>query len=65
VLRFNDQPLLDDPVDREFYLSADLYSYNPYSQLILDAEPGMGGGFFLESLVGVYFTISSKIIESD
>ncbi len=47
----------------EFYLSAEQNQYYEFSQLMLDAQPGMGGGFSLESLLGMTFTISSVLIE--
>lgn len=49
----------------EFYLSEDQYRYYEYSQLILDAQPGMGGGFSLESLLGMTFTLTSKLVAQD
>ena len=47
----------------EFYLSPEQYQYYEHSQLILDAQPGMGGGFSLEAVLGVAFSVTSRSLE--
>ena len=47
----------------EFYLSPEQNQYYEYSQLVLDAQPGMGGGFSLEAVLGVAFSVTSRLLE--
>lgn len=47
----------------EFYLSSEQNRYYEHSQLILDAQPGMGGGFSLEAVLGLAFSVTSKLLE--
>lgn len=46
----------------EFYLSNEQHQYYEYSQLLLDAAPGMGGGFSLESVLGMAFSITTHAL---
>ncbi|WP_018478891.1 DUF779 domain-containing protein [Pontibacter roseus] len=46
----------------EFYLSEEQNKYYEYSQLLLDATPGMGGGFSLESVLGMAFSITTHAL---
>jgi len=47
----------------EFYLSPEQHRYYEHSQLILDAQRGMGGGFSLEAVLGVAFSVTSRLLE--
>ncbi|WP_187263954.1 DUF779 domain-containing protein [Pontibacter beigongshangensis] len=46
----------------EFYLSEEQHNYYEHSRLLLDAAPGMGGGFSLESLLGFAFVLTSHAL---
>lgn len=48
----------------EFYLSKDQGEYYEHSQIVLDVQDGMGGGFSLEGPLGVSFKVSSVLLES-
>lgn len=47
----------------EFYLSREQDEYYQYSEIILDATQGMGGGFSLESPLGKMFITRSKLLQ--
>lgn len=51
----------------EFFLSEEQNQYYEHSQLLLDAAPGMGGGFSLESVLGMAFnvTIHAILVKED
>lgn len=53
--------LIGEIADCEFFLSEEQYQYYEHSQLILDAQPGMGGGFSLEAVLGVAFSVTSRL----
>jgi uncharacterized protein len=59
--------LIGDVEGYEFYLSDEQHNYYEHSQLLLDAAPGMGGGFSLETVLGMAFsiTIHSLITKED
>jgi uncharacterized protein (DUF779 family) len=46
----------------EFYLSEEQNQYYEYAQLLLDAAPGMGGGFSLESVLGMAFSVTTHAL---
>ncbi|PVY39438.1 DUF779 domain-containing protein [Pontibacter virosus] len=46
----------------EFYLSEEQNQYYEYSQMLLDAAPGMGGGFSLGSVLGMAFSITTHTL---
>ena len=48
----------------EFYLSEEQAQYYAYEQLLLDATPGMGGGFSLESVMGMAFSVTTHALSA-
>ncbi|MBR0572055.1 DUF779 domain-containing protein [Microvirga sp. STS03] len=46
----------------EFYLSEEQNQYYDHSQLLLDATPGMGGGFSLETMLGMAFSVTTHTL---
>lgn len=55
--------LIGEVAGCEFYLSPEQHRYYEHSQLILDVQPGMGGGFSLEAVLGMAFSVASKLLE--
>lgn len=55
--------LIGEVAGCEFYLSPEQHRYYEHSQLILDAQPGMGGGFSLEAIFGMAFLVTSRLVE--
>ncbi len=54
--------LIGEVEGSEFYLSEEQHQYYAYSQLLLDAAPGMGGGFSLESVLGMAFSVTTHAL---
>lgn len=58
--------LLGSVEDVAYYMSAIEYKYWQYTQLTIDAVPGVGvGGFSLESTVGLTFVIKSRLFTEE
>ncbi|MCP2045484.1 DUF779 domain-containing protein [Pontibacter sp. HSC-36F09] len=57
--------LIGEVEGSEFYLSEEQHNYYEYSQLLLDAAPGMGGGFSLETVLGMAFSITTHALISN
>ncbi|NEM99058.1 DUF779 domain-containing protein [Pontibacter burrus] len=54
--------LLGEVEGCEFYLSEEQNQYYAHSQLLLNAAPGMGGGFSLESVLGMAFSATTNAL---
>jgi uncharacterized protein (DUF779 family) len=48
-----------------FYMGGDQFEYWKHTQLTVDVVPGRGGGFSLESPLGVRFLIRSRVFDID
>ena len=46
-----------------FYMGGDQFEYWKHTQLTVDVVPGRGGGFSLESPLGVRFLIRSRVFD--
>ncbi|NML14787.1 DUF779 domain-containing protein [Azohydromonas caseinilytica] len=46
-----------------FYISDAQFEYWSHTQLIIDAEPGRGGMFSLESTLGLHFVTRSRLYD--
>ena len=54
--------LIGEVEGSEFYLSEEQHQYYEHSQLLLDAAPGMGGGFSLETVLGMAFSVTTHAL---
>jgi uncharacterized protein len=53
----------EEPRPIEFWMSVEQFEYWKHTHLTVDAVPGRGGGFSLESPLGKRFLIRSRLME--